>query len=61
MKLPVIVPFFVDELNVETEIELGDASKRIPPGVRLTVSWVLPNGKERGIKYLISEQDLMGR
>ncbi len=60
MKLPVTVPFYPDEFNIEAEIELGDASKRVPPGVRLIISWVLPDGTERGMKYLIAEQALTG-
>ena len=60
MKIPVTVPFYPDELTIETEIELGDASKRILPGVRLIVSWVDPDGAERGMVHFITEQDLTG-
>ena len=61
MKLPVVFPYYPNEFNVETQIELGDASKRILPGVKLIVSWVLPNGEERGMVHLITEQDITGK
>ncbi len=60
MKLPVVVPFWVDELNVEAEIELSDPSRRILAGIKLTTTWVLPDGKERGVVHHITEQDLTG-
>ncbi len=59
MKL-LVVPFCPTELNIEADSKLGDASKRIPSGVKLIVSWLLPDGTERGIKYFISENDLTG-
>ncbi len=60
MKLPIKGPVWPEELNIEAEPELGDASMRIPPGIKLTISWLRLDGTEWGMVQYIPKGDLTG-
>ena len=60
MELHVRAPWYPRNLEVEAEFKLGDPSKRILPGIRVTLSWNGPGGAERGMEFFITEKDLTG-
>ena len=53
MKIPVNGTGFPEEIEVEAEVVLGDPSKRIKPGISLTVSWTRDDNSEWGTKQFI--------
>ncbi len=60
MKVPINAPRYPHEFEIEAELKLGDPSKRIDAGIRLVVSWRGSIGKERGVEFFISEDELVG-
>ena len=46
MRIPVWGTGFPKEIEVRAEVVLGDASKRIKPGIELNISWIRDDGSE---------------
>ncbi len=53
MRIPVWGTGFPKEIEVRAEVVLGDASKRIKPGIELNISWIRDDGSEWGTKQII--------
>ena len=60
MKLETGVPFIPEKIEIESDVQLADASLRREAGIRLTITWINRRGREWGMVHFISEKDLAG-
>ena len=57
MKIPVNGTGFPKEIEVKAEVVLGDPSKRIKPGIQLTVTWIRDDGSQWGTKQFLALEE----